>query len=150
MTKIKWNWGAGIFLAGGAFMLMLIVFAFFMFSQEFDLVEKDYYPKALEYQQKIDKTNNARQLAEKVLVENKEGIIYFTFPSAFSPDSLKGTIYFYRPSEKRGDLLIAIDPDSSGKMYFELERLLKGRYLVKIDFMCDGTGYYQEEALFVP
>jgi hypothetical protein len=148
--KIKWNWGTGIFLAGAAFMLMLVVFAFFMFNQEFDLVEKDYYPKALEYQQKIDKSNNAKQLAEKVRVETKEGIAYFIFPSAFDPDSLKGTIYFYRPSEKSGDLRIAIDPDSLGRMFFELDKLLTGRYLVKIDFTCDGKGYYQEEPLFVP
>lgn len=131
-------------------MLMLIVFAFFMFNQEFDLVEKDYYPKALEYQQKIDKSNNARQLAEKVLVENKDGIVYFTFPSAFGPDSLKGTIYFYRPSEKSGDIMIAIDPDSSGRMFFKHNKLLKGRYQVKIDYTFNGKGYYQEEQLFVP
>ncbi|MBM3437074.1 MAG: cytochrome C oxidase Cbb3, partial [Bacteroidetes bacterium] len=83
--KIRWNWGTGIFVASVAFMLMIVIFVIFMFRQNFDLVENDYYPKALEYQQKIDKTENSRLLAERVKTEKVNGTLFFTFPSFFYP-----------------------------------------------------------------
>lgn len=148
--KIRWNWGTGIFVASVAFMLMIVIFVIFMFRQNFDLVENDYYPKALEYQQKIDKTENSRLLAERVKTEKVNGTLFFTFPSFFYSDSISGTIYFYRPSEKKGDVTIIIKPDSTGAMRFNTENLLPGKYMIKIDFKYGKKGYYQEEALLVP
>jgi hypothetical protein len=147
--KFEWNWGMGLFISASIFMLMLIVFAWFMFRENYDLVEKDYYPKALEYQQKIDKTMNAKQLVEKVTIENQGGSIHFVFPSFFIPDSIHGNIYFYRPSEKKGDLSVPIQLDSSGRMSFVSDRLFKGKYLIKIDYNYQKKGYYQEEPVFI-
>ncbi len=147
--KIKWNWGTGIFVGGSIFMLMIIVFVFFMFKQNFDLVEKDYYPKSLEYQQKMDKINHTNLLPDKVKVQNNDGILSFTFPSSINLNNLTGTITFYRPSEKEGDITIAIDTDTAGMISFATDKLLKGRYIIKMDYECESKGYYQEESLVV-
>jgi hypothetical protein len=148
--KIKWNWGTGIFLASAAFMLMIIIFVVFMFRNDEDLVEKDYYPKALEYQQQINKAENSSGLSEKVKIEYEPGRIVLTFPSIFEPDSLGGTIYFYRPSSKQGDVTIKIHPDSLSQMILPDRGLIRGKYLVKIDYSYKGKGYFQQESLIIP
>lgn len=150
MMKIKWNWGTGLFIGASLFILMIAVFAYFMFKQNFDLVEKDYYPKALVYQQRIDKLNNTAQLEEKIRVEKLESSVVIRFPSIFKPDSTSGTVQFYRPSGVSGDVNIPIQLDTSGIMSYPISRLMKGNYMVKIDYNFRNKGYYQEEALFVP
>lgn len=150
MMKIKWNWGTGLFIGASLFILMIAVFAYFMFKQNFDLVEKDYYPKALVYQQRIDKLNNTAQLEEKIRVEKLGSSVVIRFPSIFKPDSTSGTVQFYRPSGVSGDVNIPIQLDASGIMSYPISRLMKGNYMVKIDYNFRNKGYYQEEALFVP
>jgi hypothetical protein len=150
MMKIKWNWGTGLFIGASLFILMIAVFAYYMFKQNFDLVEKDYYPKALVYQQRIDKLNNTAQLEEKIRVEKLGSSVVIRFPYIFKPDSTSGTVQFYRPSGVSGDVNILIQLDASGIMSYPISRLMKGNYMVKIDYNFRNKGYYQEEALFVP
>ena len=148
--NIKWNWGTGLFIGAGLFILMIAVFAYFMFQQSNDLVEKDYYPKALVYQQRIDKLNNTAQMAEKAHVENSGRSVIIRFPSTLQPDSISGIVQFYRPSGVSGDINVPIKLDSSGTMAYPISGLIKGNYLVKIDYNYRNKGYYQEESLFVP
>ncbi len=150
MMKIKWNWGTGLFIGASLFILMIAVFAYFMFKQNFDLVEKDYYPKALVYQQRIDKLNNTAQLEEKARVEKLGSSVVIRFPSIFKPDSISGTIQFYRPSGVSGDVNVPIQLDTSGNNVVSNISFDKGNYLVKIDYNFRNKGYYQEEPLFVP
>ncbi len=147
--KIKWNWGTKLFIFTAIFMLFLIGFFIMMSLQTFHLVEKDYYPKALEFQQQIDKNNNTKLLDERVRIENRGEYIEFEFQSFFNPDSIKGDIIFYRPSESREDLKIPIQPDSTGKQFYPVKNLLKGKYIVKIEYYYENKGYYQEDPVLV-
>ncbi len=147
--KIHWNWGTKLFIATGMFMVFLIGFFYLMMRESNDLVERDYYPKALEYQNRIDETRNAGLLDEQIRVENDGDFIRFTFQPFFLSDSLKGNIVFYRPSEAAKDITIPVEPDSSRQQVFPVKNLLKGKYTVKIEYTYSGKNYYQEAALFV-
>ncbi|MEZ5083426.1 MAG: FixH family protein [Bacteroidales bacterium] len=147
--KIKWHWGTKLLLAMILFMLLLLTFVFLSTQQEFDLVEKDYYPKALEYQEKIDRTNNSKAMGEMVAIENMGELISVSFPSVFNPRDIKGQVVFYRPSGQKDDLVFTIQPDSSGIQLFPVKTMLKGKYIIKLDFEVGGIGYYQEETVFV-
>jgi hypothetical protein len=148
--KINWNWGTGLFIGASLFILMIGVFAFFMFRENYDLVEKDYYPKALVYQQRIDKLNNTALLTEKTKVEIVNQEVLLQFPASFNPDSISGIVTFYRPSGISGDVNVPINADTAGVMLFPVSKLIKGNYVVKIDFSYLNKGYYQEESLYVP
>jgi hypothetical protein len=150
MLKIKWNWGTGLFIAASLFILLMIGFVYFMFRENYDLVEKDYYPKALVYQQRIDKLNNTAQLKQKAKVEVKGYSVMITFPPELLPESISGSVVFYRPSGVSGDVNATIKVDSSGVMIYPLTGLKNGNYVVKLDYNFNDRGYYQEEALFVP
>ncbi len=147
--QIQWNWGTKLFVASGLFALLLIGFFYLMISQSYDLVERDYYPKALEYQQRIDATMNAGLLSEDVKVEVDGDIVRFTFQPFFDPEGLDGNIVFYRPSEAAKDISIPVEPDSSNEQVYPVMNLFKGKYMVKIDYSCEGKKYYQESALFI-
>lgn len=147
--KIKWNWGTKLFIFAAAFMLLLIGFFILMSLQTFHLVEKDYYPKALEYQQHIEKSNNATSLDEDVKIVNKGEYIEFKFQSFFYPDSLTGAIVLYRPSGSEKDIRIPIHADTAGVQKIPVNELLKGRYIIKIEYFYNNIGYYQEEPVLV-
>lgn len=131
------------------FMLLLITLVFMSMRQTYHLVEKDYYPKALEYQEMIDKTQNANQLAEKVRVENLGDEVLLTFQPAFRPFDIKGTIIFYRPSDEGMDIRIPIRPDTAGRQLCDVRHMPKGKYIVKLDYEVDNKGYYQEGSIYL-
>jgi hypothetical protein len=147
--KINWHWGTKLLVAMILFMLLLITMVYMSMQQTYHLVERDYYPKALEYQDRIDKTSNADKLGEKVRIDQSDGIIYFTFPASLDPGKVRGSIMFYRPSDESMDLTFSIAPDTSGRQACNLVAVPKGKYIVKIDYEADGAGYFQEETLLL-
>ncbi len=101
---MKWNWGTKIFIAIILFMSLMIVLVILSMNQSYYLVEKDYYPKALEYQQRIDKETNAKNIGEMIQIANNGNELIITFPSAFDPKSIDGELTFYRPSDGTMDI----------------------------------------------
>lgn len=147
--KIKWNWGTKLFIWTVLFMLVLLTFVFLSFRQTFFLVEKDYYPKGLEYQQKIDKLNNTNLLEERIKVEDNNEFIVVIYPAMMNPDSINGTIVFYRPSDEAQDIQVAINPDTVSRQLIPTDNLLMGKYILQFDYSHKGVDYFQEETVFV-
>jgi len=147
--KIEWNWGTKLLLAMILFMLLLLTFMVMSMKQSFYLVEKDYYPRALEYQNKIDKIENVKLLGEKVKIENMGDHVQFSFQQTFIPNEIKGDIVFYRPSDGRLDITFPIQPDTAGQQLCNISSMTKGKYIVKLDYEVGGTGYYQEETILL-
>lgn len=147
--NIKWNWGTGILIAIIVFMGFMAFMVYQSTRQNFDLVERDYYPKALEYQQKIDKIANAKALDEKVKFKERGDAVQVVFQSAFSPGDVHGSIVFYRPSNKMMDLSFPISLDTARTQYCSTESLAKGKYIVKVDYEVEGTKYFQEETILL-
>ncbi|MCB2220349.1 MAG: FixH family protein [Bacteroidetes bacterium] len=147
--KIIWNWGTGILIGIILFMLFIIGLVYIAVKQDFDLVEKDYYPKALEYQQQIDKEGNARTLAQQIQIENIGGQIILTFQSFFQPKDISGQITFYRPSDKKSDIRFEIEADSSGQQKIAENLLNTGKYILQIDYQVNGKAYYQEGPVYI-
>lgn len=147
--NIKWNWGTKILVAMILFMSLLIGFVIMSMNQTFYLVEKDYYPKALEFQGMIDKVNNAKQLSEKIKIENLGSEVRFTFQDVFEPKEISGNIVFYRPSDKDKDVNVIIKLDTALKQVYNVSGMLKGKYILKIDYQVGEKGYYQEESIML-
>ena len=147
--KIKWNWGTKLLISMIVFMLFLTVFFVLMMRQTFYLVEKDYYPKGLKYQQRIDKMENAKQLDEQVKIDNKEDFLVFTFQSFFNADEIEGKIVLYRPSDGKWDVKIPLELDSNRQIFHPVKNLMKGKYIVKIDYKYDDKEYYQEKSIYI-
>ena len=89
---MKWNWGTKIFIAIVLFMGLIIGFVIVSMKQTYYLVEKDYYPKGLEYQKQIDKETNAKKAGHLIDVISKQGVLQITFPLEINPAEVTGHI----------------------------------------------------------
>jgi len=146
---MKWNWGTKIFIAIIMFMSLMIVLVILSMNQSYYLVEKDYYPKALEYQQRIDKETNAKNIGEMIQIANNGNKLIITFPSVFDPKAIDGELTFYRPSDGTMDLTVPIRLDSLRKMTFSKGDLMTGRYIIKFEYEVNNTGYYEEKTVYI-
>jgi hypothetical protein len=142
---MKWNWGTKLLIAIIIFMSFIFVLVYLSTQNDIFLVEKDYYPKGLKYQDRIDNIANAKPLRNQFKFQQLENDVTVTFPN-IAPDS--GTITFFRPSGTSYDLIYQIDPDTAMTMRFPKSRFIKGKYLIKIYWRENDTGYYYEKPFY--
>ncbi len=103
---MKINWGTGIVLAFIGFISFIMYFVINMNinkKYDHDLVTEDYYKQELNFQNDLNKENNAKSL-EKDLTwkKTKEGILIM-FPNNLDIKNIKGKVFLYRPSNKQLD-----------------------------------------------
>ncbi len=139
--KIKWNWGTKLALWIILFMGFILVFVFLSVRNSIMLVEKNYYPKGLKFQTRIDERYNSFHLKDdfRVSRENDQVVLYCP---PIRPDS--GTVVFYRHNDNLLDQHYTIGPDTASKMHFNAGKFRKGRYLVKVHWFENEKGYYVE------
>lgn len=147
--KLKISWGTGLFIVIVVFVLSVAATFYFTLQQKTDLVEKDYYPKEIAYQEQIDRINNARALEQDIVIDRLDEGFLFTFPLIDSLKKPNGTIHFYRPSDKNLDRKIPIDLDIK---YTQITNpdLITGKYIIKILWELNGIEYYKEETIIIP
>ena len=145
--SFKFNWGTGIFMFIGLFLLSMVALIYFSSQQRFDLVETEYYPQSLEYQQQIDRIANARAMTGKISIEQQQHEIVFTYPADFKGKTIKGTVLMFRPSDQYADFTDNIRFDTALVQRISTERMKTGKYIAKIAWIMDGKEYYHEENL---
>lgn len=143
--KIKWNWGTAIFIAIAMFMVFIFTLVYMSTNNQINLVEKDYYPKGLKFQDRIEEVKNARQFEHKFKLLQKEDHIQLTFPEIY-PDT--GTVVFFRPSDTQSDRTFSINPDSLWTMSFPANEFIRGKYVLKVHWKEDGKGYFIEKSFY--
>lgn len=142
---MKWNWGTKLLIAIIIFMSFIFVLVYLTTQNDIFLVEKDYYPKGLKYQDRIDDIANALPLRNDFKVMQFEKEIAVIFPK-ITPDT--GTITFFRPSGTSYDLIYQIEKDTTGTMRFPKSKFIKGKYLIKIYWRENDKGYYYEKPFY--
>ena len=148
--KIKFNWGTGIFIVIIIFLASVAFRIYLSYQQEINLVSSDYYPKGTNYQEQIDKEKNTSKLEGKVGVSLKpNNTIEILFPKDFQGRAVEGDIWVYRPSDYKKDHHFPIVPDDSLKQYVEIPDLMKGKYIVKLDWKSGEEGFYVEREIFI-
>lgn len=148
--KIKIGWGWSIVIAIAAFMIFILQFVYRTLaddSLEHHLVSEDYYKDELYYQQEIDKMNNANKLDKNVTVERVGNGMQVTFPEEMEQANISGTIFFQRPSDKRVDFKKDIVLDKNIMLIVD-DRLINGRWNIKIDWKYSDEEYLYKKELF--
>lgn len=147
MKKI--NWGTSIVIAFALFISFILYFVIKTSTDatyEYDLVAKDYYKDELEYQQRIDKLNNAKKLVTNISInKNSKGIV-INFPKEISESEIKGTIYLYRPSNEVLDKTLVITPTNHSQ-YISNELLIDGRWNIHVEWTARGGEYLFQESI---
>lgn len=148
---MKVSWGTAIVMAIMSFMAFILYFVITMSTSDLyshDLVTEEYYKTELEFQGQLDKEMNASLLPNNIKVlKTAEGLL-ITFPKELEYDSIKGTVFLYRPSDKQLDSEIPISL-SSHQLLVPDRNLLGGRWNIIIDWQYEEESYYfKEEIIF--
>lgn len=146
---MKISWGTKIAAVYILFVIGVLIMVFVFMNQEVHLVTDNYYAKELEYQNHIDKVNRTNQLEEQLDIRNQQTFIKFIFPKQFDYKTIKGTINFYRPSDPAKDISFEITPDSFNTQIVSTEKLTKGIWKVKVDWLANNISYYNEKIIMV-
>ena len=147
--KLKFNWGTGIFIFLIIFFISIFWFVIFSFTVRQDLVEDDYYPKELEYEQQIQKQENLHNLGEEITLSKENEWLHLQFPQAQIEDEIKGQILIYRPSDSRLDQTHQIKLDSLNKQQLNTSKFLSGKYILKIGWTYQQKAFYQELTILI-
>lgn len=143
--NIKWNWGTKLLIAMILFMGMLVGMVVLSTRHSIMLVEKDYYPKGLKYQDRLDEISNAGQYAAELRIYQQADNIIITLPE-INPDT--GSIVFFRSSDNNLDRTFLLLPHTMTSVSFPKKEFTKGKYLVKIYWRQNSKGYYIEKPYY--
>jgi len=148
--KIKINWGTAMVIAMVLFMAFILQFVYRSIAvdkYEHHLVSEDYYKDELYYQQEIDKMNNASKLTQNVKVDRVDEGMLVSFPDEMNFTKITGIVYFQRPSDERLDFKKEISL-SDHIMLIKDDKLINGKWKVKIDWKYGNDEYLFKEAIF--
>ncbi len=148
--KIKINWGTAMVIAMVLFMAFILQFVYRSIAvdkYEHHLVSEDYYKDELYYQQEIDKMNNASKLTQNVKVDRGGEGMLVSFPDEMNFTKITGIVYFQRPSDERLDFKKEISL-SDHIMLITDDKLINGKWKVKIDWKYGDDEYLFKEAIF--
>lgn len=147
--KIKFNWGTGIVLTLIVMISGMTYLVSIAIRQDYDLVDKDYYQKSVNYQQHIEEIRNTEGLAQKIQFNLTTDTLKLIFPDLINSTEYSGEIHFYSPVQENRDLKLPVKIDEKFAQNINLNSLERGRYLVKIDWTANKKSYYQEEEISV-
>lgn len=147
---MKISWGTGIAIFYSFFVIAMLVFVYASTKEDISLVSDTYYEEDLSYQVKLDKiqrTNQLKHVFELSIEQNNAGI------SVTIPEELphfKGNMTLFHPAYAMLDQVYPFENNVRNKQFIPVQRLKKGRWLVKIEGENEGKNYYHEAYLLAP
>ena len=117
-------------------------------TQDVSLVSNNYYEKSLSYQDEIDKQSRTKSLDEQVKINFNGEIIIISVPSDYISKDISGEIFFYRPSNPKLDFALPLQL-VAGSQKIPVERLEKGFWRIKLNWIMDGNRYYNERVITI-
>ena len=143
---MKFHWGTGIALFYTAFVIAMVSMAVRSTQIDIELVQDNYYQHDLDYETFRQKRQNGQlnqnQLRVDQLPESQQLRLQFA-----PPESLRGEVLLYRPSDHRQDLSYPIRIDDRGQMLIPTARIQSGYWRVRVDWESRGVAYFQENEL---
>lgn len=145
---MKLHWGNYIAIFFTCFVVFILFLVYKTFSINTELESEDYYNREIAYQQKIDKLTNTQNKLARVKIIQLQDSIQFVFPDQYSDSTVSGTIRLYRPSDIKKDLTLPVTLIDKNQ-YCPKALLIKGNYIVHIDWSAKGIPFYTEESIYI-
>jgi hypothetical protein len=139
------NWGKGIVIVLGSFMIFILILAVTMMRQNVNLESDDYYKKEINYEQEITAMRNANKLDEKIKVQVTEDYVMIQVPQEGEYASIQ--VFLQRPDNNKLDKTFTFNDTRS--FLIEKSKLTKGVYHVEISYTLEGKMYLQKESLYI-
>lgn len=149
--KIKIGWGTSIVIAFALFISFILYFVIKVQSDtkyDNELVVDEYYKKDAQYGEDFVKMQNAQDLTEKPKVNQNGDSVEIKFPNSIAIKQVKGTVSFYRPSNKKLDFQVPISL-SKPSLLIPKTNLVGGRWDILIDWEYQSKSYKMKEIIYI-
>ena len=146
---MKMNWGVGIAVAFGVFVMAILALVYTAMTKDVDLVTEQYYDRGIHYQDQINTVRRTRALDESPAIVASPGDIAVRLPSRFLNSGVSGRIVLYRPSDRHKDLSLSLALDSSLCQHIPTATLTHGFWKVQVNWRSEGMDYYSEMPVVV-
>lgn len=163
----KFNWGWGIAIVYGSFVLTFIAVLVYSTTQKVDLVNEDYYKSELNYQKRIEAINRTKLISDGIIIDFKDNSMLIQLP--FLPEQIKNsTLKLYRPSNSKQDKEYDLNPllvlhnnslsnaENNDNLTPQLSKYKidninvgKGFWKAQLEWEVNGNKYYKEESMML-
>lgn len=145
---MKFNWGTGIALVFITFAVGMIALVFASRQHDPGLMQKDYYALDLNYQDRLERKQNAAKMPvpPQVRVEAAAQALTIQFPEGM--ENAIGTAKLYRSSTVKDDFLVKIENVQAVQV--ATEKMTAGRWHVELEWEAAGKLYFWETAIVIP
>jgi hypothetical protein len=147
-NTIKINWGAGIAILYIGFVAMILVLVVMSTNQKIDLATDRYYEEELKFQDKINKSERAKDLANPLTwTVTPEGLL-INYPESLTEKNLTGKIMLYCPSNNKNDRSFPVEVNGS-KQFIASSIIPQGRYRLQIDWKSGEQTFWNEGVILI-
>lgn len=133
------NWGKGIVIVLGSFIVFIGVLVSILIGQKVDLVSEEYYQEEIAYQNEIDAISSGNDL-DSLIVSQKEGQLVIQFAKNIQPDSV--IVKLWRPNDKKLDQSYTVT--GTEVFLIPLKDLHQGNYDVRCEYWTGQKNYLQK------
>jgi hypothetical protein len=88
-------------------------------------------------------------LNEEIEIRFNGQAINILFPLSYLNSKISGELFFYRPSDPSLDFKIPLMLNEDGRQIIPTERISKGFWRLKLSWMMNEEGYYNERAITI-
>jgi hypothetical protein len=141
------NWGKSIVVVFVAFALFIGTLVTVCVRQDVSLVAPDYYKQELDYQNQIERLQNAAALSSKPAItvsSNQLQVSYVNFSQVE-----KGELKLFRPSDAKLDKTFSLQATNNSIQTFDITAQQSGMYKASIRWTMDGKEYFMEETIYL-
>jgi len=148
---MKFNWGYGILVFVVLFMTFILALVYQCSKQKVDLVSAKYYELELNYQQQVNKLNNAAAMDERlhIVFSRENQVVQIQFPSNTDRATLSGNVNFFKPDDALLDFNIPVQSNESREQFVPVSKLKKGWWKIQVSWASAGTTYYKEQKVLI-
>ena len=139
------NWGKGIAITLGAFIVFIMYMVIQQMSTRIDLVSDDYYIQEMNYSSELKAINRDRAFVSRPKVSQTDRHLVIQFPDDF--DLKKVNVNLRRPNNQDDDQEFSVE---GTKMFIiDKEKLVKGNYQIVISYELDSILYIQKKNIVI-
>lgn len=132
------------------FIVGMLTMVFVAFRQTNEMMDKNYYQQELQYQSRIDASENLSAISKNPLLQMNGENLELSLPAGARNVFKKGEIEFLCVNDQSKDVTLPIQIGPEGLQKIEKALLGKGNYTVRIKWENDGKQFYRQENLIVP
>ncbi len=145
---IKFNWGTGITVFLGLFLIAAFYFVYFSFQHHNDLVVDNYYEQGANYDEQMAINKRSLPFTDSIRVVDAGQQVEIHIASGLFHSTDTVSAHFYSPSDKRNDHFLTIS-DFSVPAVLDKSLLARGRYTVKFTWTAEQEKYAVSTDFFV-